>query len=196
MVKLSIGKISKDFGFALMKLGLNVAKPQLTENVYWALNSAIEDSKLSSEITQRYAILVDELSKLIQQKCKSTTVWCWDGKYYYVSLEDWKKIINKDTLDRMKWLAEYHDCDNFATQFSAYVDIFFQINSAGIAIGEVLDKNNRVIGYHAWNCLIVQENDKAEVYFYEPQGDILKKVESCIVNMDWAKYSADIIIFK
>jgi len=545
-MKVSIGKISKDLGFALMKLGLNIAKSQLPENTYWALNSAIEDSQLSSEITQRYTISADELSKLIQQKCKSVTVWCWDGKYRYIGLEDWRKIINKDTLDRMKYIAEFHDCllpdtpvivlnngtpeiveiqevrpgsyildydpendklrwtrvnwiaskyttkdiitikkpegflqctedhkfyrakrwyrigelikhyrrinltvapvwkvfetndelidrelawayglfmaegtanigktsttnhyyqwkidcgdldalerakaifedtfkvpmrlslydsnragclaggiirktdiytlkakgygnskklalifnklfytaskqkkvptnvllsnkrvaksfldgfivgdghkpkrsrecyyanvksrvgllglqilckklgwaysigyyrlkdcpsitmypdgitkvnkpadqtkirgvyakvpfirenkgttkvydintethsfvastylvhncDNFAVQFSAYVDIFFQLNSAGIAIGAVLDKNANIIGYHAWNCIVVQENDKAEVYFYEPQADILKKVESCIVDMDWAKYSADLIIFK
>ena len=195
-MKVSIGKISKDLGFALMKLGLNVAKSQLPENTYWALNSANKDSQLSSEITQRYTMSADELSKLIQQKCKSVTVWCWDGKYRYIGLEDWRKIINKDTLDRMKYIAEFHDCDNFAVQFSAYVDIFFQLNSAGIAIGAVLDKNANIIGYHAWNCIVVQENDKAEVYFYEPQADILKKVESCIVDMDWAKYSADLIIFK
>jgi len=197
MVKLSIGKISQDIGFSLMKFGLSIVKPNIPENTYWALDSAISDSELACKLNiPRFVMSAEDLQKLIQSKCRSTVAWLWDNKYYYTSVDAFKQIMNTDTINRMKWIADYHDCDNFATEFSAYIDIFFQLNSVGIAIGEVLDKQGKVIGYHAWNCVILQENDKPELYYYEPQADILKKADSCIVDMDWARYSANLIIFK
>jgi len=89
-----------------------------------------------------------------------------------------------------------HNCDNFSLSFNSFCSEIFDLNSAGITLGAVLDKNNNVIGYHAWTTLIVRENNKPVLYCYEPQGgvDMLKRAEK-ITNMVWAKYKSEMVIF-
>jgi len=141
-----------------------------------------------------YTLSADELSKL--SKLIDTPSWLWDRRYQCTDLEAWKKIIEHWDREKRSYKAEVYDCDNFSSSFSSFCSEIFDLNSAGITLGAVLDKNNNVIGYHAWTTLIVRENNKLVLYTYEPQGgaDMLKKA-SKVVDMGWAKYRSDLIIW-
>ena len=197
-IKLSVGKPSGNFkinlGFAFMKFGLNIAKSSLPHNIAVMLETAINDSEFIIKENIKY--LEADYSKVETVTKDIASSWFWDGKYRYTTLTDWKKIIRTDLIDRLKYYAEYFDCENFAVLFSAVIDVIYGLNSAGVALGEVLDKNTKQgIGYHAYNALIVDNNGNLEIWLYEPQADILKKA-SKITDMDWALYRTDFIIWR
>lgn len=194
MVKLSIG--FGDIGFMLMKFGLILVKNSLPENTYIALKSAIEDSELMAKekfnIKQVNYTNIDNLCKKL-----NLTPWFWDRIYHYVDINSMKKIMRKDLTDRLKYYSEKFDCDQYATLFASIVNVMFGINCVGIALGAVLDKNTKnLIGYHAWNLIITEESNQVCLYSYEPQEDILKKVTGREIDMDWAIYRCDLVIFR
>ena len=77
------------------------------------------------------------------------------------------------------------DCDDFAIVFKAHVAEFYEINSVGVAIGKVYDANTlRFIDYHAYNVIIVKDND-CSVYVYEPQTDGLAKADKRTKLGNW-----------
>ena len=196
MTKLSIGKISKDLGFALMKIGLNLTKSHLSENSYWTLKSAIQDAEFIAK--EKIEIKQIESSKLYQivKKQMQTDTWLWDGVIYYITLDEWKKIIRQDLIDRLKWILDKFDCDNFATIFTAFMSVFYGLNSAGLALGAVLDKNTKkVIGYHAYNVIVAEDSGEVKLFIYEPQNDTIKEAKR-ETDMDWTIYRTDLIIFR
>lgn len=202
-VKFSIGMFNSDIvedvemGFSFLDMGLEILEPVTPQNAFWALEAAIKETKFAIENNiKRYEISAKELINLINSKCSNVKVWCWDGKYYYTDLDTFKGIISEDTLNRIKYIADLHDCDNYAMQFSAYVDAFLLLNNVGIAVGEVFDRNGKLLGYHAWNCVIVKDNNATKAYFFEPQNLALEEVTSCKVDMKYAYYKPFLIIFK
>ncbi len=195
-IKLSIGKLKTWFGFSLMKFGLELIKGSIPENSRIALMSAIEDSEfVAMNNIQFKTIHANDLMKILDNL--NLQYWLWDNRYWYIKIEDLRKFIRKDLLDRISFTYERRDCDNYATVFSSFVNAFLGINSVGIALGAVLDKNTKnLIGYHAWNLIITEENNQVCLYSYEPQNDTLKKVTGKEIDMDWAIYRCDLVIFR
>jgi len=140
-----------------------------------------------------YTISSNDLANLVKQQI-GCEYWLWDGKYWFTSLEAWKRIVTSDKLNETKqYKLDRFDCDNFAIAFSAHVAENYDLNSAGIAIGAVLDKDNKLLGYHAYNCLIVKNGDKTELWLYEPQTDHMNKASRETV-MGGVVYRTDLII--
>jgi len=175
-LKPSIGRISTGLGYILF----NLAK--------WMLRHGID--------IKYYTIPASELEKLVGQQV-GCHCWLWDGKYWYTDLDTWRRIVKRDELNEYKkWTVDRFDCDNFATAFSAHMAELFDMNSAGVALGAVLDKNTKKeIGYHAYNCLIARNEGRTELWLYEPQNDYLAKAQK-ETDMGWAIYRTDLVIWR
>jgi len=185
----------RKIGFFLLNLGSNIVKPIVKENQYWFLKSVIEDLKLyvdkKIELKQTdYNTLTNLVKEQMEIDC-----WCWDAKFWYSSISDFKTIISKDFINRLKWIAESFDCDNFASLFSSLLTITWGYNGVGVGLGAVLDKETKkILGYHAYNCILVEENGKNVLYLYEPQTDYLALAQK-ETNMEWGIYRTDLVIF-
>jgi len=185
----------RKIGFGIMRWGADIVKPLLKDNQYWLLESVINDTELCVEkgITLK-SISASDLESLAKQQ--QIQAWCWDSKYYYFTLDDFRTIVTKDFIDRLKWFANIFDCDNFATLFSSIMAVIFGCNSCGVALGACLDKNTKkAIGYHAYNCLPLENNGRVELWLYEVQTDYLAKAQK-ETDMGWAIYRTDLVIWR
>lgn len=89
----------------------------------------------------------------------------WDTQYYFVSLIGWNRIF-WDVLKNMpRYISDKFDCDNYALQLMARVNMKYKLNGCGLVIGEVPN------GYHAWNIFVAPIG----LYYYEPQtGQVIE----------------------
>ena len=90
--------------------------------------------------------------------------YLWDLNYWFISLEDWGKVLRDVCLGMPKYTADKFDCENFAMLVSAKVSERYQLNTCGIAIGK------SPFGEHGYNLLIHKDN----LIYFEPQtGDYI-----------------------
>jgi len=119
-----------------------------------------------------------------------------DEKYKVLTLDEWNQIIQSDTLNvAKKWKKDVFDCDNFAIAFSAHCAEYYEVNSAGIAVGKVRDADTlEEVGKHAYNILAVKENEELVLYLYEPQTDGLAKAGRQVKLDSWI-YETEVVVF-
>jgi len=174
-MKPSIGKITSGLGYALYNVSKSLMKFGLSMKYY----------------TMSYT----EVDKLVKEQINCNS-WFWDSKFWFTDLEIWKNVIARDELNEYrKWRKERFDCDNFSAVFKSHVSEIFDMNGVGICLGAVLDKNTKEVkGYHAYNCLIAKNEDKTELYLYEPQNDYLARAQR-ETDMGWAIYRTDMILW-
>jgi len=112
-----------------------------------------------------------KLHQLLKEKLKgyvwfiSTTpkIYLVDRKYQLVTKEDMVKFLEDDKTDLEQYIADYHDCDDFAWALLGAVNVG---SWSGIAFGFAFSRN------HAFNVF----TDGKDVYIIEPQRDYIWKV--------------------
>ena len=104
--------------------------------------------------------------------------YLWDSKFWYVSLEDWGKILKDVIFGMPKYTVDKFDCENFAMLTSARVSERYQLNTCGIAIG------SSPWGEHGYNILVT---DHGLIYFEPQTGDFIEVAEG--------SYKARLVIF-
>ncbi len=98
-----------------------------------------------------------------------------DEKHYTTDIDTWKTIIENDWTEKMKYLSDRYDCDNYAGSFSAYCSEIYGINSVARVTVELRDTDGvKHIGYHRC-CIIV--DDKLDCYLLEAQSDKMVLLE-------------------
>ena len=138
----------------------------------------------------RFNIKIEHTPILEERQCASQELaarlqplgleksYLWDYNYWYVSLEDWGKVL-KDVLFGMpKYTKDKFDCENFAMLTSARVSERYYLNTCGIAVGE------SPWGEHGDNLL----GHKDGLMYFEPQtGDFIEVADG--------SYKARLVIF-
>ena len=92
-----------------------------------------------------------------------------DEKYHALPLDLWKRLLPQTKTAKLKYKAEYFDCDDFATLFKGCI-----CTSLANAVALVLNCGKKT--GHAYNAVVVYEGDKdknPKCYFklVEPQED-------------------------
>ena len=105
-------------------------------------------------------------------------VYIWDNAYWYISLEDWGKVLKDVIFGMPKYTAEKFDCENFAMLTSARVSERYQLNTCGVAIGQ------SPFGEHGYNILV---EDKGLTYFEPQNGDF--------IPVEDGSYKARLVLF-
>ncbi len=105
------------------------------------------------------------IDKWISKIGTINTVHLWDSIYYSVSLIDWNRIFWDILKNMPAYVTDKFDCDNFALQFMARVNMKYKLNGCGLVIGKVPN------GYHAWNIFVAPDG----LYYFEPQtGQVIE----------------------
>jgi len=162
-------------GYVLMNIGLELAKKEMTPNMYWAFRSLISDARFLSQEKLSYKVIdTSELVDIARKQLGDIKFYASDSEVYYCSLDAWRKIIKADLVDRIFYQEEKFDCDNFALVFSSFMSLLYGLNSAGIATGIMRDaKTKEIIGGHAYNILVADVDGEVKLFVYEPQNDDL-----------------------
>jgi len=85
-----------------------------------------------------------------------------DGKYYLTNQSNFLNIVVWDWTDRIDYLKDKFDCENFAILFKAIVDLYFNLNQVAI----IIDYKSG----HGYNLVIYPDGNVSVV---EPQSDAL-----------------------
>jgi len=103
---------------------------------------------------------------------KDTTIYLVDRDYHLIDEEEMERFLIEDKTNLAKYVAEYHDCDDFSFRLMGQVSI---PGWSDIAFGIIFAQTPQ--GGHAVNCFVSNEE---EVLLIEPQNDkIFKK------PLDW-----------
>ena len=133
-------------------------------------------------------ILSGKIVEVLKSRGFNKNITLSDGRFYLIPFSQWKEIIEVDWTDKMKYVKEKRDCDNFAYSFSSRMSELFEINSAGIVWGYIYNKDTgKSIGGHLWNCIITSD---FKMYFYEPMKDTYLEYNSGKIVMGKWRYEA------
>jgi len=128
---------------------------------------------------KEYYITRASLRLLIQQDYPKAMIYLDDNHYYYVSHEDWGKVIRYALLDSPAYLVDKFDCDNFSNSCRCRVSSKYKLNTMGEAFGA------SPWGYHAFNLFVSSVNDEPKLFLLEPQtGDIYTVEEESGYSVD------------
>lgn len=117
----------------------------------------------------------EDVFNITSNACPEADIWCFDRKYWATTKEGFLRCIKLEFVDERMYKMELFDCDNYAWIFKGHMSYDFDITSVGFAIGEVRDEKGNLLGYHAWNTVIVIENGALKFYHFEPQADMLSE---------------------
>lgn len=109
----------------------------------------------------------DDLLSLIRIPYPRALVFLDDKRYYYVSHEDWGKVIRYALLGMSAYITEKFDCENVSNVCRCRVSSEYKLNTMGEAVGQ------SPWGYHAFNLFVSRVDDEPKLFILEPQnGDI------------------------
>jgi len=170
------------------KVTLSINLDKLKETGYYLIES-LEDAKLSEEekltilnklkdaITEETRVVridanevkevkPDEIISAIKALYPAVQIRAVsDGKYYTVSEERWREIIENDFVERKQYLVTRYDCEDYSRSFVARVIENYGLNACGIVWGWMTEG-----AYHAWNFIYTSEG---QLLWFEPQNDSL-----------------------
>jgi hypothetical protein len=141
----------------------------------------IEENKELKEKLERFTprfqftyweeISGEELKKAILSAFpKVQTYLGRDEIYHILKWDELVEWLNKDSLEKVRWIKDIYDCDDFADQSKARMHFIVgrnqNINPAyGIAWGDT------PMGFHAFNVALVIKDNQRKVVIIEPQND-------------------------
>lgn len=92
-----------------------------------------------------------------------------DENYYLEDWEIWKNLIDIDWVEEHPYYKDKFDCDNFAMYFASNVAFIYELNSCGVAYGNVYNKDTgKLIDGHVFNLIIALENNVPALFLFEP----------------------------
>ena len=149
--------------------------------------------KLSPVVFERGTIL-QLLSNTLG--LRNDQISLFDEKYYLTSWDKIGKIIDYDLINEMVYHYDWGDCNNFAFVFASRASYLYNLNSFGVAVGDVFDLKGNKIGRHCFNIIAVNEVSGLKLYCYEPMTDgftLIQKGNKIIIG-SW-EYKIDWCIF-
>ena len=99
-----------------------------------------------------------KLHKLLKKELKSPMMYLVDQKYQLITKDEMQRFLGYDKTDLIKYVPEYHDCDDFSFRLMGQFSV---PEWSGIAFGIAFSK------VHAFNVF----SDGREVFIIEPQSD-------------------------
>ncbi len=109
-----------------------------------------------------------------------------DEKYYVTEWSQWEIIKDTTIIDKLVYIAETFDCDNFSYLFSSLAALLFGLNTCGATYGAVYNpQTGALIGYHYFSTIVVSDG---KVYVYEPMNDnwaLVEKNKPIVLAHGW-----------
>ena len=86
-----------------------------------------------------------------------------DRRYRALPMRVWELVLEYSQVDKKQYRSDHWDCDNFALALCGQIPMWFDVNGVGL----VVDYS----GKHAYNSLLVYDNNKLSIVGVEPQND-------------------------
>ena len=116
----------------------------------------------------------------------------YDQKYYTCSWNVWQDYINNNLIQLTRWLRDSGDCDNFAFLFSALASWILRVNTCGVAVGAIYDKNSgNQVGRHCYNIILAEDFGQIKPILFEPIKDLSTEWKPPKTTLGEWKYAAD-----
>lgn len=109
-----------------------------------------------------HTITGEELHKELLNAGESPEIHLLDQYYAVLPVDYLQDFLEKNSVDSLKWIKDYRDCDNIALYLWAAINIINPSAAFGLAIGITPSGS-----WHAWNVC----RDESGVHFLEPQND-------------------------
>ena len=112
-----------------------------------------------------------------------------DRTYTALPMATWASILAWSDVDRVQYVAERRDCDNFALALAGQVGLRLSVNGCGV----VVDYS----GQHAYCVLLVEDTARGGIYarLVEPQSDGLPQVGDSMSGHEAYKAERGVILF-
>ena len=123
------------------------------------LNLLLGQDKEQIEPTIRATIGIGELWELLKARFPTADIYLADEVYQLCSPEDIATFLAQDNTNKMGFVDELRDCDDFAYRLMGQLSV---PKWSGLAVGICWTEN------HAFNCFL--DNNK-KLWFIEPQSD-------------------------
>ena len=94
---------------------------------------------------------------------KLLQILTFDDYYHCLPKDLWIEICQFTHTDRMRYIRDFFDCNNFADTLRGLVKAEFRLNGIGLVVN--------VGGKHAYNAVAAFDNGKLGIQFIEPQRD-------------------------
>ena len=108
-----------------------------------------------------------------------------DYDYYTTTIDNWRRIIESTYFDRITYIAEKIDCDNFAKLFASMgIVLLGGINSCGTVYGDYILGSNKPIR-HYFNIILTSDG---KLWIYEPMNDLYTELASTEIKLGHADY--------
>jgi hypothetical protein len=102
---------------------------------------------------------------IIDSKEYYTRAYLWDRTYYLTTVDQVKKFLMWNLIDKKEYVDDHYDCDNFA--ISLFGDIIEW--TPGLCAGFFITTD------HAKNLVVCSDR---KVYEIEPQSDVINELTS------------------
>lgn len=113
---------------------------------------------------------------------------CLDRFFYAQTPEVWDHVLQYSSVNNKKYVSDRFDCDDFAFALKGTMG---QKLSIGSSIGVIVDYS----GKHAYNALLVTDDNKLSIQFLEPQQDTFVTRGSRMSSTEMYKMTRGYVIF-
>lgn len=133
--------------------------------------------------SRKIKISADKLKKSITLYLPSVKINSWDNYYYILKKDDFLCIHKKIYLDKLDYIKEAFDCDDFAMLMTILFSSILNVNSVAFALGYMEIFNYKI--YHAFNVVILKNENEIRPYIIEPQTGEIKKAKEKVFLGGW-----------
>jgi len=105
-----------------------------------------------------------EIRYLLERTYKNAEIYLADTEYAVPTRQAFMDWLNKDSMDKMRWVKNEWDCDNFALESKCRAHTNIKGN---VSYGFVWNSSPA----HAYNTLVFQGDKGLQIMSIEPQQD-------------------------
>lgn len=127
-----------------------------------------------------------EVIYLCEERWPDVSTVIWDGKYRFAAYEQTLKMIEVYWGDDTRYEHTWWDCDDFSLAAKFRLAALWGVNGVGFAEGWKW-KNGVQIALHAYNYILVHDNEGVKLLLFEPQNDKLS-FDDTIGNITYIPY--------
>jgi hypothetical protein len=107
-----------------------------------------------------YPIAWSELARCLREAYYNAQLKVADVNYHYVEWEELLIWLNTDSLDKMRWIDDIWDCDNFSLESFCRMKRLGALLGINITYGEAW--GDTPLGYHAFKHSIREKGRNAK----------------------------------
>jgi hypothetical protein len=124
------------------------------------LDIGIRFLQLSFQNLQVTEFSFGQVKDFVTQAGLNIPVNQFDWKYYATSFDNWQLLIDSIILDKVMYIAEKRDCDNYAFLMTSLSSFIMSLNTCGTAYGVVYNaQTGAIIGAHYFNTILASDGN-------------------------------------